>query len=139
MSITKFHWYEGAPVNKKPDLHITCLSNEKYFSPRWWDGERWWDVSASRGRNGMAFVWPKGRAGGVFARWAWMRKWPALFLRKINDQKKVRYGVPYTHYEPTEVLAWLVNKGVLHSNWREHYQEEMRDQTAAHQATKEPR
>ena len=47
-------------------------------------------------------------------------------LRKISDQSKVRWGIAYKHFEPNEVLAYLVDKGVLLSNWRDAYQEEMR-------------
>jgi hypothetical protein len=121
----KYQWIKGAPGDKTPSLWITCLSNENYTAPRYWDGSRWWAIERSRGRACSPFVWPKGCSTGPFARYAWMKKYP-LRLRNISDQTKVRFGIPFKHFTPEETLQWLVQQGRLPADWKEAYQDDMR-------------
>lgn len=82
----------------------------------------------------MPFKWPKGAAARGLRMPQWIKFYgyeDRLCLRKISDQSKVRWGMAYKQFEPNEVLAYLVNKGVLPSNWRDAYQEEMRATQAA--------
>lgn len=128
MPVIKFAWHSGPPADPKPAMHVTCLTNEAYHAARWWDGARWWDVVNSRGKKDNPFIWPAGFKKGTFARWSWM--WGAgrhLSLRNITDQAKVRYGVPYKHFEPDEVIKYLVNTGRLPKDWKECFQQEMRN------------
>lgn len=122
--ITKYTWQTIKPT--EPGLYRTCLSNDKYHSARLWDGENWWDISGTRGDSAMPFTIPKRVSADVKPLLAWMRHYKSLALRKITDQGKVRWGVAYKHFEPAEVLAWLVKMGTLPADWKECYQEHMR-------------
>lgn len=131
MPKTRYKFHEGTP-GSEPGLYKTCLKSERDISIRWWDGALWWDISPPyRGRATLPFKWPTGKAkrGIAMPDW-WIRFGFAheLCLRKITDQKRVRWGVAYTHYEPAEVLAYLVKQGKLPKDWRECYQEELRGQ-----------
>lgn len=122
--ITKYDWIGFKP--KQPGLYRTCLSNDKYHSARYWDGELWWDISATRGGTLRPFTLPKRLPADVKPLLAWTKHYSSYSLRKITDQGKVRWGIAYKHYEPAEVLAWLVKRGTLPADWKECYQEHMR-------------
>lgn len=128
MAITKYEWSSLRPAS--PGLHMTCLSNEKYMTLRWWDGKEWWDIATSRGNKTQPFTWPRGALANGHRKPEWVKYYleqgAKLYLRKINDQRKVRRGIAYKHYEPAEVLAWLVSQGLLNPNWKEAYQDAMR-------------
>lgn len=112
MAITK-HEIFGLKPCETPKLYMTCLTNPNYLSVRWWDGKEWWDISASRGSSAKPFKWPRGTAANGISQPSWMKRYPVLRLRKINDQGKVRIAVPYKHFEPAEVLKHLVDTGRL--------------------------
>ena len=132
MAKTLYKFTSGAP-SKEPGLYWSCLKSECDMSIRWWDGALWWDISASRGSMAKPFKWPTGAAkrGIPMPRWIKDYHQGHTHLRKISDQSKVRWGIAYKHFEPNEVLTYLVDKGVLPSNWRDAYQEEMRTTQAA--------
>jgi hypothetical protein len=128
MAKTLYKFHEGAP-STEPGLYWSCLKSERDKSIRWWDGALWWDVSIGRGSKALPFKWPRGAAmrGISMPRWYKIRGYQdRLALRKITNQARVRWGVPYKHFEPDEVLAYLVAQGKLPANWREAYQDEMR-------------
>ena len=131
MPKTRYEFHEGPP-GSEPGLYKTCLKSERDISIRWWDGALWWDISTpGRGRATLPFEWPTGKAQRGIVIPAWLIAFGfahELCLRKITDQKRVRWGVAYTHYAPAEVLAYLVKQGKLPKDWCEYYQEEMRDQ-----------
>lgn len=130
MSTTRHTWQSSAPYlppNLPGMLQTTYLTNEKYTITRWWDGKLWWDISPSRGAGMRVFKWPKGEAANGIKQPGWMKHYGPLKLRKITDQSKVRWGIPYKHYEPAEVLKYLVSTGKLTPNWQELYQSSMRD------------
>ena len=135
MAKTLYKFTSGAP-SKEPGLYWSCLKSERDMSIRWWDGALWWDISASRGSMTKPFKWPTGAAkrGIPMPRWIKLHgEQECLCLRKITNQSKVRWGTAYKHFEPNEVLIYLVDKGVLPSNWRDAYQEEMRVTKSAKQ------
>lgn len=124
MPVTKYKFNEGVP-SSDPGLYISCLKSERDHSIRWWDGNLWWDISSTRGQKGLRFLWPKGKQSlGI--------KKPAyfigcdLYLRKITNQSLVRWGKTYKLYSDTEILKYLVVKGILPPDWKSKYQEEMR-------------
>lgn len=127
MPTTKYSFIEDDPgIN--PGMYITCRTNPKYYSPRWWDGDLWWDVAVSKSRSGSdrLFSWPKGAAANGVKCPEWMRG-RELCLRAITEQKQIRFGVPYPHFSEAEVLNWLVEKGVLPVGWKNSFQNYMRD------------
>jgi len=126
----KYTWANGAP-STTPGLHVTCLTHSGYTSIRWWDGKEWWDISPTRGSPARTFKWPKGAAANGHRQPDWMKRYPVLALRKISDQGKVRWGASFKHYEPAEVLRWLVAQGRLPADWPEAFQAEMRAGRAA--------
>lgn len=126
MPTTKYQWVNGKPT--APGLYRTCLSNDKYQSARYWDGRLWWDISATRGIKTMPFTMPKGTPADVKPLLAWTKHYSALSLRMITDQRKVRLAIAYKHYEPAEVLKWLVNKGVIPADWKDAFQDDMRNE-----------
>jgi hypothetical protein len=130
MPTTKYQWNTDRP-GPEPRLYITCLSSDKYTAIRWWDGNLWWDISPTRGSQAKIFKWPKGTAAAGIHQPGWMRRYDALALRKITDQRKVRWGQPYKHFEPAEVLTWLVRQGRLPADWPLAFQSEMRIAKAA--------
>ena len=124
MPVTKYKFNDGVP-SSDPGLYISCLKSERDNSIRWWDGNLWWDISSTRGQKGLRFLWPKGKQSlGI--------KKPAyfigcdLYLRKITNQSLVRWGKTYKLYSDTEILKYLVVKGILPPDWKSKYQEEMR-------------
>lgn len=128
MPVTKYKFKEGAP-STNPGLYISCLKSERDRSVRWWDGKLWWDISYSRGRAAMPFTWPTGDAARGFKKPQHYNH-PAynVRLRKITAQSAVRWGEAYQEYNESEVLTYLVGKGVIPKDWRKCYQEEMRAQ-----------
>ena len=126
MPTTKYQWVRGAPA--VPGLHRTCLSSDKYHSARYWDGRAWWDIASTRGNKALPFTLPKAIPADVKPLLAWTKHYSTLSLRTITDQSKVRCAIPYKHYEPAEVLKWLVNKGRLRADWKDAYQEDMRNE-----------
>lgn len=125
----KHTWSNVAP-GTEPKLYTTCLSSALYTALRWWDGQEWWDISATRGSPARPFKWPKGAAANGVKQPGWMKRYPALALRKITDQSKVRWGTPYKHFDQVEVLHWLIKQGRLPADWPEAFQQEMRAQSA---------
>lgn len=125
MPITKYEILALKP-NPTPKLYKTCLTNANYRSTRWWDGNLWWDIATSRGNRDMVFKWPRGVAANGMPQPAWTKHYPALYLRKISDQSKVRLAVPYKHFEPDEVLKYLVSIGRLPADWKDAFQDVMR-------------
>lgn len=125
MPTIRYNFYTGAP-SKEPGLYKSCLGSTRDISIRWWDGSLWWDLSVDRGQKAKPFVWPTGKQMREIKPPEWFEPHlERLALRKITDQSKVRWGVEYKHYNPNEVLAYLIKKGVLPKNWREAFQEEM--------------
>lgn len=124
MSIIKYNWNTESP-NTTPGIYTTCLSNERYTAMRWWDGRLWWDICTSRGRIDRLFEWPRGAAANGHRKPDWYHG-SRLYLRAITDQGAVRWGAKYRHYEPNEVLQHLVATGRLPADWKERFQDEMR-------------
>lgn len=108
----------------KPDVYTTRINESRISSVRYWDGERWFDISlsgtASRGGS-MPFKWPKKPRVSI----GWRKKYP-LSLRNITNQAAIQWGTPYRVYDDKEVLAYLVKSGRLPADWRTAYQEAMR-------------
>lgn len=130
MAQVRYTFTTGAP-GTEPGLYKTCLKSERDISIRWWDGALWWDISVSRGAKALPFTWPSGKAMRGISMPRWYKDYgydKSMSLRKITDQAKVRWGTAYKHFEPDEVLAYLVGKGALPKDWREAYQDEMRAQ-----------
>ena len=128
MAKTRYTFKSGAP-GAEPGLYKSCLNSERDISIRWWDGALWWDISSSRGSKSLPFKWPNGAAARGISMPTRIKRYgeqDRLCLRKITNQAEVRWGTAYKHFEPDEVLSYLVGKGVLPKNWRESFQEEMR-------------
>ena len=128
MAKTRYTFKSGAP-GAEPGLYKSCLNSERDISIRWWDGALWWDISSSRGSKSLPFKWPNGAAARGISMPARIKRYgeqDRLCLRKITNQAEVRWGTAYKHFEPDEVLSYLVGKGVLPKDWRESFQEEMR-------------
>ncbi len=122
MPVTKYKFNEGVP-SADPGLYITCLKSERDNTLRWWDGKLWWDISSTRGQKDLYFFWPKGKQARGFVRGKGCED---LYLRKITNQSLVRWGESYKVYSENEILKYLVTKGILPSDWKIKYQEEMR-------------
>ena len=132
MPTVKYQW-AATPPPAGPNVYVTCLTNAKYTSPRWWDGQQWWDISVSRGKKALHFTWPK-RAR--VSKPDWMKRHGDLSLRSISDQNKVRWGEPFKHFSPPEVLQWLIAQGRLPKDWPLAFQGEMRAQSTPQPADK---
>lgn len=131
MPVTKYKFNNGIPASD-PGLYVTCLKSERDKSIRWWDGKLWWDISP-RGQKGLHFFWPKGKQARGFKRNDYyFRNCGYLYLRKITNQSLVRWGESYKDYSETEILKYLVTKGILPSDWKIKYQEEMRQRQTQH-------
>ena len=123
MPVTKYKFNDGIP-SSDPGLYVTCLKSERDKSIRWWDGKLWWDISSTRGQEDLYFSLPKGKqARGFFVR---DKGCEDLYLRKITNQSLVRWGESYKDFSDTEILKYLVVKGILPPDWKIKYQEEMR-------------
>ncbi|MBL7089939.1 hypothetical protein [Acidovorax sp.] len=122
MSKTDYTWLATAP--HKPDVYVTRINTSKIRTVRYWDGQRWFDISlsgtTSRG-SGTPFTWPKRARVAI----GWRKKYP-LSLRKITNQAAIQWGTPYRVYDDKEVLAYLVKSGRLPADWRTAFQDEMR-------------
>lgn len=122
MSRIAYSWLDGQPP--KPDVYTTRIGTSKVHTVRYWDGQRWFDISTSgttsRGSS-RPFTWPKKPRIAI----GWRKKYP-LSLRNIAKQAAIQWGTPYRVYDEKEVLAYLVKSGRLLKDWRETYQGEMR-------------
>lgn len=122
MSKIDYTWLIGAP--HKPDVYVTRINESRIHSVRYWDGQRWFDISLSgtksRGSS-TPFVWPKKPRIPI----GW-RKQYQLSLRNITNQAAIQWGTPFRVYDEKEVLAYLVKIGKLPADWRNAYQIEMR-------------
>jgi len=122
MSKIDYTWLATAP--HKPDVYVTRINSSKIHSVRYWDGERWYDISlsgtTSRGSS-TPFQWPKNARVKI----GWRKQYP-MSLRKITNQAAIQWGTPYRVYDEKEVLAYLVKVGRLPVNWRTTFQGEMR-------------
>ena len=131
--MTTRHILHTAAPGTEPGIYTSCLSSptsHKYLAMRWWDGELWWDISLGASRGGNEFAWPdKGAARGHKRPKSYGKPYE-LYLRKITRQQDVHWAEPYRHFEPAEVLAWLVKTGVLREDWKTAYQNNMREQYA---------
>jgi len=122
MSRIDYSWLATKPP--KPDVYMTRINTSKVHTVRYWDGQRWFDISTSgtTSRGGSTpFKWPKKPRVSI----GWRKKYP-LSLRKITNQTAIQWGTPYRVYDNKEVLAHLVKTGVLPASWRIAYQNEMR-------------
>lgn len=122
MSKIDYTWLATAP--HKPDVYVTRINTSKIQTVRYWDGQRWFDISlsgtTSRGSS-TPFTWPKRARVAI----GWRKKYP-LSLRKITNQAAIQWGTPYRIYDDKEVLAYLVKSGRLPADWRTAFQDEMR-------------
>lgn len=124
MSTIAYTWLTTTPP--KPDVYTTRINESRVYSVRYWDGERWFDISTSdtksRGSR-VQFKWPKKPR----VRMGWHSRYKdSLCLRKITNQAAIQWGTPYRVYDDKEVLAYLVKTGRLLADWRTAYQEAMR-------------
>lgn len=124
MSKIGYHWNKGMPP--EPDVYVTRRGESIYLTSRYWDGERWFEIAYGTSRGGTPFNWPKrSRVREPKPRYSTKRY--DFYLRRIHkDADLIQWGEPYTIYEEREVLAYLVEIGVLPQNWCEVYQENMR-------------
>ena len=125
MPVTKYKFNDGVP-SSDPGLYISCLKSERDNSIRWWDGNLWWDISSTRGKKGLRFLWPKGKQSRGIKKPTYFIGCD-LYLRKITNQSLVRWGKTYKLYSDTEILKYLVTNGILPPDWKSKYQEEMRE------------
>ena len=122
MSKIDYTWLATKP--HKPDVYTTRINASKIHSVRYWDGQRWFDISLSGHTNrggSMPFKWPKKPRVSI----GWRKKYP-LSLRNITNQAAIQWGTPYRVYDDKEVLDFLVKTGRLQKDWRTLYQNEMR-------------
>ena len=124
MSTIKHTWHTGEPP--EPDVYTTRLNESKYLTLRYWDGSVWFDISYTKSRSSSkAFTWPKDSRARR-PEWA-RRSTTPMSLRLIGKfQGDIQWGEPYKHYDPKEVLAYLIEKGDLRPDWQEFYQPFMR-------------
>lgn len=122
MSKIDYTWLATAP--HKPDVYVTRINASRIHTVRYWDGQRWYDISlsgtTSRGSS-TPFQWPKKPRIAI----GWRKQYP-LSLRNITNQAAIQWGTPYRVYDDREVLAYLVKTGRLPADWRKAYQIEMR-------------
>jgi len=132
MSTIRYDWHSETPP--KPDVYVTRRGYSRYTTNRYWDGERWHEVAIGGNRGGTPFKWPKGSSAKEPRPQSWERApWInekrryTFILRKIHkDAHLIQWGTPYTEYDDSEVLRYLVEAGNLPKNWRTHYQADMR-------------
>ncbi|OAD82928.1 hypothetical protein ATN89_17060 [Comamonas thiooxydans] len=130
MPLTKYKIHTGKPKGG-PAVHVTCLTDERIQTVRWWDGKQWWDIGTPRNRATEVppekqFKWP---AGCGVPKPSWMNESHykgRIMLRKITHQDRVRWCEPYKHYTPEEVMSWMEETGRIAEDWRERYQTIMR-------------
>ncbi len=122
MSKIDYTWLDTAP--HKPDVYMTRINTSKIHTVRYWDGQRWFDISlsgtSSRGSS-TPFQWPKNARVKI----GWRKPYPPS-LRNTPNQAAIQWGAPYRIYDDREVLACLVKTGRLPADWRTAYQIEMR-------------
>jgi len=123
MSKIAYAWHGEAPP--APDVYTTRRNESKYLTLRYWDGERWHEINLTGGRGGDVFKWPKKSRS---KKPSWVARYGATMrLRKIGKhQDAIQWGEPFKVYDELEVLAHLVKTGRLPADWREAYQDEMR-------------
>lgn len=124
MSRIDYTWLATKP--HKPDVYTTRINESKVHTVRYWDGQRWFDISTSgtvsRG-SGTPFEWPKKPRISI----GWRKPYKGrMNLRNITNQAAIQWGTPYRVYDDNEVLAYLIKTGRLPADWRTAYQSEMR-------------
>ena len=124
MSRIDYTWLASTPP--KPDVYTTRINESKVHTVRYFDGQRWFDISTSNTKSRGSrtpFKWPnKPRV-----RMGWHSRYKdALCLRNITNQAAIQWGTPFRVYDDKEVLAHLVKIGRLPVNWRTTFQGEMR-------------
>lgn len=120
MSRIDYNWHSGPPP--APDVYTTRRNEAQYLTPRYWDGESWYEIGGPS-RGGISFKWPR---PSRTRRPEWMRSLD-LRLRKISPNLgEIQWGEPFHVFGPGEVLKHLVKTGVLPGDWEVRYQDEMR-------------
>jgi len=123
MSRVEYTWATTAPL--KPDVYTTRCNESKYLTLRYWDGQTWFEIAATTSRGGTPFSWPK-KSRSKRPTWA-VRFQNSLRLRKISAYLgEIQWGEPFKVYDEKEVLAYLIKRGLLRSDWRTAFQEDMR-------------
>jgi len=128
MSKVKYKFHLGIPPRE--DVYKTIRGSAKWLAMRYWDGKKWWRVDMNRDSDKPEFLWPKNSITPKpkFKDWQIARGY-RFYLGNINDgQDKIQWGEPYTEYTDREITSFLVDQDVLPSDWREKYQEQMRNQ-----------
>lgn len=122
MSTVDYTWHSEAPPTA--DVYTTRRNQSRYLTLRYWDGSAWFEIGTG-GRGGKPFTWPKGSRS---RRPGWLSHYGNVaHLRRIGKfQGAIQWGEPFKVYDEREVLAYLVQRGVLPSAWRTSYQQEMR-------------
>lgn len=123
MSKIAYTWSSATPP--RPGVYTTRKGESKYLTLRQWDGARWWQIEwGASARKSMQFKWPKGSRTRFPSGMAAYRD--TLGLRRINDQAGIQWGDPYKVFDRAEVLAYLVRRGYLPTDWETCWQDEMR-------------
>lgn len=123
MSHTDYTWHLELPP--KPDVYTTRRNKSKYLTLRYWDGECWHEIAYGTSRGGAPFTWPK-PSRTKRPSWA-VRCKDSMRLRKISAYLgEIQWGEPFQVFDEREVLAHLVNTGVLPTDWKTAFQDEMR-------------
>jgi len=126
MSKIDYNWRNVLPPY--PDVYVTRRRNSKYLTNRYWDGQRWFEINYSKSRGGIPFKWPKSSRVRRPRPASWSsKKEYDFYLRRINQyQGEIQWGDPFTVYDDKEVLAYLVEIGILPPDWKEAFQDSMR-------------
>lgn len=116
---------------------ITKKANEQE-GVRWYHRNTWYDVFIGNPPSFVSTVntlqdvpikavWPKGLA----AKGSPVPKTKVdaglVYLVRTQGQNKVAWGIKRKVFSEKEVLAWLVERGILPSDWRTRYQARMRN------------
>jgi len=128
MSKVKYKFHPGIPPRE--DVYKTIRGSAKCVIMRYWDGKKWWRLDMDSDRNRPEFVWPKNSITPKPKLKDWqIARGYHFYLGNINDrQDKIQWGEPYTEYTDREITSFMVDQGVLPPDWREKYQEQMRNQ-----------
>ena len=129
MSTIAHTWTPGKPP--AVDVYLTRHNQSKYLTKRYWDGQAWFEIGFGSRRGGIPFTWPKKSRTGMTKWEREANKNGTLMLRRIGKlQGVIEWGAPYKVFSGAEVLAYLVKEGKLHHDWRNYYQDEMRQAAA---------